>query len=176
MMKFFRLIFCFVLLGFAASLFSGCNSGPQLPPGMPKLTPVKLTFTQEGQPLAGATIALFEDGQGPQSWYPGGLTNDKGEVEIYTNGKYKGAPSGKYKITVKKIYAEPSKHGPPLEEGAPGYEEWQKKVSQENLKTYSVVDKKYAEAQTSPLEIDIPSGATTFDVGKAVQDVPEPML
>lgn len=172
MMNHFRLYFCFVL---AASLFSGCQRGPQLPPGLPKLTSCKLVFTQEGQPLEGARVALVDTVQ-PQSWHPGGVTDEKGEVELYTNGKYKGAPSGTYKITVTKIHTEPSKHGPPLEEGAPGYEEWYKKASQETRETYSVIDAKFTDVRTSPLEVSIPGGTTTFDIGKAVKDVQEPML
>jgi hypothetical protein len=91
---------------------------------------------------------------------------------LYTNGKYKGAPAGKYKMTVTKVFVEQSKFGPPLEEGAPGYDEWRSKVSQEKLEIYSVVDKKYADIQISPLNITVPAKERHFDLGSPVRDIP----
>jgi hypothetical protein len=140
---------------------------------LPKLTPVTLTITQEGQPLSGATVTLIAADQ-PQTWYPTGITNEKGNVELFTNGKYKGAPKGKYKVTVTKIHTEPSQFGTPLEEGQPGYEEWSAKVSQETRAAYSVVEKKFTDANTTPLEIEIPSRTSSFDLGKTVKDKPLP--
>ena len=149
--------------------FSGCNSGPALPSNLPKLTSCALTFTQEGQPLGDAMVTLNPtDGS---KWYPSGITDEKGTVELYTNGKYKGAPKGKYKIVVKKVYTEPSKLGIPVEEGAPGYEEWQQKASKEKRNSWSVVEKTFTDANTTTLEVDIPAATTTFDLGKAAKDI-----
>lgn len=147
---------------------SGCYFGPPLPPGLPRLTSTTLILTQEGTPLGGATVTLFSGEQ--QTWYPTGISDPNGRVELYTNGKYKGAPSGKYKMTVTKIYTEPSKHGPALEEGQAGYEEWLAKVSKETQESYSVVEKKYADVNTTSLEIEIPAKTRNFDLGKPVRE------
>ncbi|MCL2743957.1 MAG: hypothetical protein FWE67_08900 [Planctomycetaceae bacterium] len=166
-----RLISFFLLPSAVCCLLSlsGCNSGPALPSDLPKLTPCALTFTQEGQPLDGAMVTLNPtDGS---KWYPSGITDEKGTVELYTNGKYKGAPKGKYKVVVKKIYTEPSKLGPPVEEGAPGYEEWQQKASKEKRGSWSVVEKSFTNVDTTTLEVDIPAAAATYDLGKAAKDI-----
>jgi hypothetical protein len=47
-------------------------------------------------------------------------------------------------------------------------------VSQEKRVAYSVVEKKFTDANTTPLEIEIPSKTDSFDLGKAVKD--EPLL
>jgi hypothetical protein len=136
---------------------------------LPKLTPCTLTFTQEGQPLDGAMVTLNPTDS--SKWYPSGITNEKGSVELYTNGKYKGAPQGNYKAVVKKVYTEPSKLGTPIEEGSPGYEEWQQKVAKEKRHSWSVVEKKFTDVNTTTLEVVIPATTTVFDLGKPAKDI-----
>lgn len=166
-MKYFRLVLLGAFLSVGGLLLSGCSSGPELPSDLPKLTPCKLTVVQDGTPLAGATVTLTMQGQ---PWYPCGSTNEKGEVELYTNGKYKGVPAGTYKISVAKTETEPSKLGTAPPEGDPQYGAWMAKSAQEKRNTYSLVEKQYTDAKTTPLEITIPGGETMVNAGKAVKE------
>ncbi|MCL2348704.1 MAG: hypothetical protein FWC50_10650, partial [Planctomycetaceae bacterium] len=49
---------CLILLAACLLVLSGC-SGQNLPEGMPKLTAVVLTITQDGAPLEGAVVSLL---------------------------------------------------------------------------------------------------------------------
>lgn len=168
-MKYLQFDFYLALFVFCSSIFfAGCNSGPELPSDLPKLTPCSLSITQDGKPLGGASVTLISIGES-QSWYPGGITDEAGQVELYTNGRYKGVPAGKYKILVNKTETDPSKLGPAPDMDDPKYGEWMEKSSKEKRDSYYLVEKQYNDAKTSPLEIEIPGGATTFDVGKAVK-------
>lgn len=156
---------------FSVLVLCGCGSGVPLPDDLPRLVPCKLTFTQENEPLAAATVflqPLDEDNR----WFPGGQTDERGTVDLFSNGRYRGAPAGRYKIIVTKNESDASKLPPSPDEGDPGYEEWLKKVEKETLPTYSLVEKRYSAASSTPLEIEIGDEKNiekSFEVGKKVR-------
>jgi len=162
--------FLFVLIVFSFT-WTGCNSGPALPPDLPKLSPCVITVTQDGAPLDGAMVSLLSM-DGNQQWFPGGRTDASGKVELFTNGRYKGVPHGKYKIVITKTETDPSTLGPAPDKDASGYDAWLRQSAAEVLQSYSSVEKQYAKAETTPLEIDMAGGKVdkTVDVGKKVRD------
>ena len=154
------LILCFVTL-------LGCSQN-SVPDGLPKLVSVTLTITQDGAPLPGA-IVLLTDPSGSIRFTVGGMTDAKGTVVLHTHGRHKGTPLGKFKVHVTKTELDPEPPAPPF--GSPEYYEYLK-VDRPPTKTYTLVEKKYTQPDTTPLELDV-SGpvAKTLDVGKAVKDV-----
>jgi len=131
---------------------------------MPKIYPVTLTFTQEGKPLVGASIALISPTGENATWAPGGVTDVDGKAILRTRGQFKGAIAGKFKIAVTLTESEGgddgvSDSGVVIGPGTP-------------FKLFSLVETQYRDIKTTPLEVEItPKGAseTTFDVGKAVR-------
>ncbi|MDR0869495.1 MAG: hypothetical protein LBN39_01735 [Planctomycetaceae bacterium] len=126
---------------------------------MPKLQSVTLSFTQEGEPLAEATVVLVP--QFPCDWTIGGLTDASGSVKLRTHGKYEGAPAGQFKICVSKTVTEGEL--PKMDASS---------AVVPTIPTYEVVEPQYGNAQKTPLEIEITAGKKTFppfDVGKAVK-------
>jgi len=156
-MKLFPKITCAflgVLLLFATS---GC--GEKYPEGMPKLVKVSLTFTQEGQPLQGATVSLFSEDPNFQ-WAVGGSTDNSGVAVLKTHGSYAGAPEGRFKICVRK-YVREGELQTMANPGAPPPMD------------YNFVDAQYANKNDTPLSIEIKSGAKyePFDLGPAVKEL-----
>ena len=154
-----------LLLLFLVTLI-GCTK-TNTPDGFPKLVSVTLTLTQDGTPLAGAIVSLAGDCQ----FSIGGVTDAKGCVVLYTHGQHKGAPLGKYKVRVTKTETEPGPPAPPL--GTPEYMTFMQEAQKRPPpKTYTLVEKQYTQAETTPLELDITGPLTqTLDVGKVVRDV-----
>ena len=91
------LSFCLVLL--FAVLLSGCAK--KMPDGMPKLYPVSIAVTQDGTPLAGATVMLRYADPSAGTWAVTGRTEADGVAKLYTNG-YLGAPAGTFKVVLDK--------------------------------------------------------------------------
>ncbi|MDR0869195.1 MAG: hypothetical protein LBN39_00225 [Planctomycetaceae bacterium] len=155
-------------------LFVGCQRGPSLPLGIPPLTVCKITVTQNGEPLDGATLSL-NTVAGTENWRVVGITDTNGVVVPSTNGLFEGVLQGKYKIVVSKKEQDASKLPPSPAMGEPGYEEWLNKYGDkiEKLNTYFLVEKQYTSASTTPHEIDV-SGKkrieTAIDVGKKVRE------
>ena len=162
----------FLLLFTVASLaITGCPFGGEpLPEGLPKLVPVSIQLSQDGAPLAGATVSLI-DTAGSQQWFPGGLSDSSGKIELYTNGRYKGAPEGKYKVVVSKTETDPSKLGPPPSEDDPKYGEYMNQSANERLDTYTLIDKKFTDAKNTTLEVEIKKGGEVhqLDLGTKVR-------
>ena len=154
--KYFSLIYLCVLGGLCFFAF-GC--GPKYPPGMPKLYPVKLTFTQEGKPLELASVMLYPEDSG-MTWGVGGSTDNSGVVTLKTHGEFNGAPAGKYKVCVRKFLMEgelPTLANP----GAPPPVD------------YELVDQQYKQPNTTPLTIEIKAGSNSFepfDLGEAIKE------
>jgi hypothetical protein len=145
----------------------GCSSS--LPSDLPKLVIVTLTITQEGKPLSGATVNLVDTMPNTNTTYSaGGTTDESGVCLLYTHGRYKGAPLGKFKVRVSRTENLP-KPGP-RPKSAAEFEAASKKMRTNPPKTYQFVEKIYTDAKSTPLEIEI-TGPTkkTFDVGKAVK-------
>jgi hypothetical protein len=162
----------FHFLSFVLTLpFLGCgDKNMATPDGFPKLFPCELTITQNGAPLAEASVQLSPD-DGGKNWAAGGNTDSTGKVAIYTYGKWEGAPAGKFKVIVSKIISDPSKFTPPAEETGPARDKYDENVSNEVLNSYQTVEKQYTVPNTTPLTIEITAACTqTFDVGKTVKD------
>ena len=128
----------------------GCNRGPAKPEGFPPLFPCTLTFEQEGSPLSGAVFSLLSVDDPSFKWSVGGITDEAGKAVLTTNGLHRGAPAGKYKITVRKMVVLAR--------------------TEETLKRADVIDPLLQKAETTTLEIEIAKGDNekTLEVGKAV--------
>lgn len=131
---------------------------------MPKLVPIVLNLTQEGAPLAGASVTLYPDPI--NDWSAGGTSDAQGNVEIYTRGQFKGAAPGKYKVTVSKIEQEPLNFtGDPESD----YAAYEKAVAQQ--KSYYLVDPQYGDMNKTSLVVEVEAGKAVepLDLGKAVR-------
>ncbi len=145
-MKAVSAVFFFILF----SIFIlGC--GQKLPDGMPKLSPCSAIFVQNGQPLTEANIDLLLL-EGNTKWNISGTTDAAGRVEFMTNGLYRGAPKGEYKVVVTK-----------RENGA--------KDAKGYTLIFSIVEKKYTDPSSTDLKmtVDGKSGEVKFDLGKPVK-------
>ena len=138
------------LLAMAVGIL-GCGKSDK-PTDLPPLFPCTLTFTQEGHPLAEASFALRSTDPAFK-WGVGGRTDENGKGIVMTHGKYRGAPTGSYKVTVRKIAI--------LEE-----------KGEKTVEAY-VVAPELKDMETTTLEIEIVKGTNekTFDVGNAVSIV-----
>ena len=155
--KFCVLIACVCCAG--ASL--GCGGKPK-PDGMPELIPTTVVVTQNGAPLGDAALTLTS-ADGSCKWAVGGRSDAQGRAVLYTQGDYKGAPEGTFKVGVSKFDIK-VKEGAVDDEGNPF------KPSPEQLKNPALLDARFVEttslipsdcanAQTSPLELTISKGA-----------------
>ncbi|MDR2706323.1 MAG: hypothetical protein LBC02_11150 [Planctomycetaceae bacterium] len=161
-------VFVFLVL-----VLCGCSRKPLQPDNLPKLIPCKIIITQDQAPLEGANVTLHSVTAGTQQWISGGRTDVNGVAEIRTNGRYDGVPVGKFKVLVTKTEVEPSKLSPRPDENDPNFPAWMAKSQNEVLPTYRLVDKQYANPQTTPHELEISSSkpvTVTFDTGKKVRE------
>jgi len=141
---------------------AGCTRDDGRPKDLPPLFPCEITITQGGTPLAGATVALESSG-GSTNYIPSGITEESGKAVLSTYG-FKGAPAGKYKVTVRKTVVEDitqvvDSYGDMVD--SPGTE-------------YRTVESQFSRADTTPHELEItgdkkPTQAT-FDVDKPVKE------
>jgi len=142
----------------------GCG-GEKKPEGFPPLYPVTLHVTQEGKPLEGASVTLAApDGSLP--WVVGGTTDADGKVKLKTQGKYDGAPAGKYNVQISKVVRE-------------GYEEYMAAVNRNDtavaskidVKVFQCVEDAYTSAKETPVHVEITKESKVFDIdaGPAVQ-------
>jgi hypothetical protein len=158
---------------FLMSVLCGCSQRPLQPDNLPKLTPCKITITQDHLPLEGANVSLHSVTSETQQWVSGGRTDANGVAEIRTNGRYNGVPVGKFKVLITKTEVEPSKLPPPPAEDDPNFPAWMAKSQNEVLPSYQLVDKQYAHPQTTPHELEISGSESvnvTFDTGKKIRE------
>ena len=150
----------------SVTLFGFGCSEPR-PDGMPKLQKVKITLTQEGKPCDDAKIGLLPI-EGDPKWSSGGTTNSNGVLEPVTHGKYKGMPTGKFKVTVDKSIGEgePPPPNPIDAESQKVYNDYV--ASGKTYQLFQVIPDKYRLRDSSPLEIDVTEGANEFTL-----DIPE---
>ncbi|MDR1477415.1 MAG: hypothetical protein LBJ00_00560 [Planctomycetaceae bacterium] len=127
---------------------------------MPKLYSCKITITQDNLPLEDAFVSLVPQDQNNSKWHPSGKTDSSGIAQIMTYG-FSGVPVGNFKITVKKTVME----DPIYSTNSNG-----EKEIVDYKSVYSVIEKKYANPETTPFTVEI-SGVVTFDfdVGKAIK-------
>ena len=157
-MKLSTLIFC---CGLAILLTTGCG-GPKKPAGFPDLIPCTITVTQENAPVSGVTVRLIpKEEEANTKWPSLGLTDESGEAEIMTYGKFAGVPAGNYRIVLTKIE----------EEGRVEYDETKPNQTIPPIKQFSLIDVKYTKKDTTTLELNIEKKSVkeTFDVGKPVR-------
>ncbi|MDR0869165.1 MAG: hypothetical protein LBN39_00070 [Planctomycetaceae bacterium] len=150
----------FALLGILCPLFlvfTGC--GEKLPDGMPPLYPATLLITQEGKPLPGAMTGLTS-AEGSHTWTSGGTTDAEGKLVVFTHGKYRGIPAGKYKVTVDCIAADVPRPESMTEEEST-------KFNKEHP-SFRTVPLKYTEKDKTPFSIEVANGKNTFTL-----DIPE---
>lgn len=159
-----KLVSLLVIIGLFA-LTSGCSE-PK-PDGMPELYPVKLTFTQEGKPLVGASVLLVPESEELRRWGCGGLTDASGVIHLRTYGKYDGIAVGKYKITVSLIYSDAEEELKKHASDSPEY----RALSTKNPPN-QYIPKKYVDKKTTPFEIEVVAGknAKTFDIPEKVKE------
>ena len=164
-----------------AVLCVGC--GPQLPSDLPKLYPTVVTVIQDGEPLSGATVTLINaDPSG--GWACVARTDTAGKATIMTNGMYKGAPEGTYKVTVSKQEVEqgdnPFADAPDPAVDQTAYQEWVMKnedriaaAQRRQPVTYDLVDPKFSSPTQTTLELTITPGKNqhSLDVGKSNRTV-----
>ncbi len=157
------------LLGCLILALGGCSD--RKPEGLPKLYSTTITITQEGKPLADASVLLIDPDGPNHRWGPSGITDGSGVATIKTDNRYPGAPAGKFKVLVSKSAREPNPFADFAQStpGTPDFNKWQTAESQR--KTYSYVDPNMGALETTTLEADIAAGknALTFDVGKEVK-------
>lgn len=121
------------------------------------MSPCKITITQEGVPLAGATVEFKYSTD--VKYTTSGTTDDSGVATMMTYG-YAGAQQGTAKVRVAKL----------VTEGASEAEEYGEKG--ETGSDFNVVDAKYRSFDTTDLEITITkeNAAETFEVGAPVHE------
>lgn len=162
-----------IALSLAISLaaFSlGC--GQKKPEGLSNLEPVILTVTQDGAPCADAQVNLLSLDPS-NKWTSGGTTDSMGVVALVTHGQYKGVPVGKYKVSVFKKIGEGTPPPPlPTDEASEkAYNDYYE--SGQTYDLFCLIEKKYTDLNTTPLEIEVVKGKNelTVDVGAPVHDV-----
>jgi hypothetical protein len=154
-------------------LLTGCggSSSPN-PAGFPATVSCVLTITQEGSPLSGAMVTLTPS-DGAKDWLFSGTTDESGKAKIFTYGRAEGAPKGKYKVVITKGETDPSKFTPPADENdTAAWTRYEQNAMNEKLNSYTLVERIYTDAATTPLELEITGKtAQTFDAGKKVREV-----
>jgi len=152
-------------------LLAGCGSSTPRPAGFPDTVSCVITITQEGSPLAGASVSLIP-ADGAKDWLFGATTDTSGNAKIFTYGTAEGAPRGKYKVVVTKTESESSKFTMPDESDTVALAQYYRNIENERLNSYTLIEPVYTNADTTPLELEITGKTTeTFDVGKKVRNL-----
>ncbi|MDO5580924.1 MAG: hypothetical protein Q4G69_07295 [Planctomycetia bacterium] len=172
---------CLILLLGSAILFtSGCQKGPKPPEGLPRLYPAVLILKQEGKPLANASITLMDaEEEGPNArWGISAASDENGEAVLKVNGLFKGCPAGRFKVVIIKNETEKGTKMPPAPDPVANpieYEKWRIESEKPRPvpKTFCLVDQKYSDFKTTPVEVEIKEGSNRIDVdaGKSVRNV-----
>ena len=152
----------------------GCG-GEKLPAGMPKPVPTTITLTLDGKGLADASVTMIPDSG---SYAAVGKTDAGGVAEMKTDGKYKGAVPGSYKVVVgAKDEIDYGEFGPPPTDDPVAMDKWNRDVDAAGgagvaFTRTSVVSQEFTAADTTPLTITVGEGkaAETFDLGASVRE------
>ena len=156
-----------VLFALAVVTFCGCNR-VEKPADLPELYPCKISVIQDGQPLEGATVILADEAS-QLRFSVGGVTNAQGVVEVKTDGKFVGAPAGKFKVLISKVFVPEMDLGTPPEDPV-AKAEYDKKVQEFNSQQADTVDTNYKSFGTTPASIEVTTAGAeaSFDVGAKV--------
>ena len=153
-----RLTSVLTLATLLLTLAVGCHKNSERPADPPPdMTPTKITITQEGKPLEGASVMLKYNE--PVKYPTSGITDENGVATMVTYG-FAGAQQGTAKVIVLKLVTEGETQG----------EEYGKNGDYGT--DFHVVDAKYRSEETTDLEITIGSKNVkeTFDVGAPVHE------
>ncbi|MDR2642956.1 MAG: carboxypeptidase-like regulatory domain-containing protein [Planctomycetaceae bacterium] len=150
--------------------FNGC--GKSRPADLPKLYPAVITVLQDGKPLADANVQMVP--QTDSKWSAVGVTDANGKVEFFTQGKYKGVPEGTYTVLVSKVFTEPSQYANKPQPANVDYGQWQEMLASEKLKSFNLVDTKFNDKSTSPLEWTTGQKNGIVDVGQSIREEIKP--
>lgn len=133
----------------------GCGDSGK-PKDLPKLHPTTIKISLNGQPLEGAIVTLAAESDG--KWLVSGLTESDGTVKLSTEGKYSGAPAGKYAVCVTKVewVDGPTAKLPPPTDPAKLFV-YNKRVADEK-KDVMILAKEFANPKTTPLKMEVVSG------------------
>ncbi len=146
------------LLGLVFMTQFGCG-GPKKPSDLPKLYSCTLTVTQDGSPLAGATVLLFSEDKSLNKWNISGITDASGVVKMNTHN-FKGVPVGNYIVTVTKVEQEGS-----------GLVEINGEMMTKPTKNFNLVEEVYMDKDKSPLKLiqEAKSNTQEIKAGKKVR-------
>jgi len=160
---------CFLCL---VLLPTGC--GPALPKGFPKLYPATLTVTQEGQPLADAEVLLYSATDSSFRWVVRGKTDQSGQAHLTTVATaqviVRGAPQGKFKVTVIKNRADEIPVLSPVASQAEAAA-YRAEMVKLRPKIYWYVEEQYIDVGKTPIEIEIEAkkNVIAVDAGKKIE-------
>ncbi|MBR2006218.1 MAG: hypothetical protein IKK39_00190 [Thermoguttaceae bacterium] len=147
-----------------ASVFAVGCSQPQKPDGMPELYPCVVKLTQEGEPLADASILCLSDDPKLIRWAVTGRADANGVAKIFTMGKFEGAPLGDFAVVVSKNAAATADAASVSDDlGASG--------TTANEPVVSLVSLEFTEKATTPLRmtVEAKSNEFEFDCGAKVK-------
>jgi len=146
-----------LVLAFSVALVlqAGCGKDPNRPADLPTLYPVKITVTQEGQPVTEATVTVTS--KTPMKYGSSSTDTDATGVATLRTYGYVGVPAGEYTVTIEK-------------RGVEGARETTNEYGEPEMRggqIYQYVDAQFASQASSPLSITVTDkGATeTFEVG-----------
>ncbi|MDR1478400.1 MAG: hypothetical protein LBJ00_05605 [Planctomycetaceae bacterium] len=148
----------FTLLLGVSFFVAGCGDSAK-PTDLPKLHPVTITVTSEGNALEGAIVQLVSDPPIKFQAITGTDANGKAVMKTYN---YDGVPAGNFKVVITRdidddfVYTENT-------DGSKGIA---------SSTQYQTLDTKFYQATTTPFEIEVPLKAgtnTSFEVGKTIK-------
>jgi hypothetical protein len=150
-----RYLLCFVS---CILFFSGCGDSTR-PTDLPKLYSCKITVTQDGKPLEGATVTLLA--KTPSKYGVSSATTDVSGTAVLCTYGFNGVPLGEYGVTITKIGVEDAKESKTIEVNP----------IQIGGKVYSYDDAVFGDENNPPHTIMVTEkGATeTFGVGMPVR-------
>ena len=152
----------------AVTLLSGCGNQNR-PADLPPLYRCTVTVTQGGQPLGDAVVQLASTDPSFK-WAVFAQLDASGTGEMFTQGLYRGAPLGEYKVIISKEESVSEQIGMTIvRQGEFGEETFTPSV----LTVYSLVEKEYTDAETTPLSLTIAKRGNnqTFDCGQPVREL-----
>ena len=149
----------FLLFSTTLLFQAGCSKDHNRPADLPPLYPVKITVTQEGQPVEGATVTV--NAKTPMKYGSSSTDTDTSGVATLRTYGYAGVPAGEYVVAIERRGIEGARevmneYGEPETRGG---------------QIFQYVDAKFASQNSSPLSITVTDkGATeTFEVGTPVR-------
>lgn len=131
---------------------AGCGQGAPKREGPPTY-PVTGTVTQNGAPVAGATVR-FELADGSKA--STGLTDAQGEFKLSTFASGDGALAGDYRVTIVKMEGKGGAQA--VSEDDPNYTGAEDEGEMKN-----VLPEKYSNVKTSELTATVAEGPNSFD-------------